>query len=196
MRLASLLVLGILALASDYTIKVVRIQAIDAYPARVSSAGVTIAADPYATNEKTMTAFDIRDLNTRGYYPIHLIIQNSAKESVTIRTRNITLATADGQALYATSAALVVQDVFKGGFSDKSGSPFADFTKKELYNRQILPGQTEDGFLFFYVPKAKGIALAGATIVIPEIIDDATRKPIGSFSIPLDPGLPPVPAQK
>jgi hypothetical protein len=190
MRSAGILLVGLWALAADYSIRTVKVQPIENYPARAALAGITIAADPYATDEKTLTAFDIKDLNTRGYHAVHLIVQNSTKDSVTIRTRNITLATPDGQVLYATSAALVVQDVFKGGFADKSGSPFADFTKKELYNRQIDPGQTADGFLFFYLPKAKGIALAGATVVIPEVIDDATRKPIGSFAIPLDPALP------
>ncbi len=191
MTAPALALLAIWALAPDYAAKVVKIKPIDSYPARAEVAGVTIALDPYATDEKTFTAFDVKDLNSRGYHPVHVIIRNEGRDSVTIRTRNIVLVTADGRSLYATSAALVVQDVFKGGFADKSGSPFADFTRKELYNRRIEPGTTADGFLFFYIPKAKGIALAGAALTIPEVVDDATRQLIGAFTIPLDPALAP-----
>ncbi len=183
-------------MAADYVIKSVKVQPIDTYPARVTVGDVTVAADPYATDEKSYTAFDYKNLNTRGYHPVHLIIQNATQDYITIRTRNIVLVNAAGTELYATSAAVLVNDLFKGNLSYKRGSPFSDFSAKELSGGRVDPNGTIDGFLFFYIPQAKGVALAGSKIVIPEILNDTTRKPIGPFEIPLDPGIQSVDSRK
>jgi hypothetical protein len=185
-----LLFAGVLAgFAADYVVKTVKVQPIDTYPARVTVGDVTIAADPYARDEKSYTAFDYKNLNTRGYHPVHLIIRNLTGDYITMRTRNIVLVDAGGNALYATSAAVLVSDLYKGDISYKRGSPFSDFSAKELSGGRIDPNGVIDGFLFFYIPQAKGIALAGSKIVIPEVLNDSTRKPIGPFEIPLDPGI-------
>jgi hypothetical protein len=185
-----LAIAGVLSgFAADYVIKTVKVQPIDSYPARVSVGGVSVAADPYATDEKSYTAFDFKSLNTRGYHPVRLIIQNSTQDYITIRTRNIVLVDAGGTELYATSAAVVVSDLFKGDLSYERGSPFSDFSGKELSSPRINPNSVVDGFLFFYIPKTKGPALAGSKIIIPEVLNDSTRKPIGPFVIPLDPGI-------
>lgn len=192
-----LVLAGVLnGLAADYVAKTVKVQPINTYPARITVGDVTVAVDPYATDEKSYTAFDYRNLNTRGYHPVHLIIQNSTPDYVTVRTRNIVLVNAGGTELYATSAAVVVNDVFKGNLSYKRGSPFSDFSAKELSGGRVDPNGVIDGFLFFYIPQAKGVALAGSKIVIPEVLNDSTRKPIGPFEIPLDPGIPRVEERK
>ncbi len=189
--------------ASDYTIKTVQVLPIESYPARVTIGAITIAADPYSTDERSYTAFDIKDLNSHGYFPVHVIIQNSSPNYVTIRTRNILLDVGE-QKLYTTSATILVQDVVKAGFvsrlpkmksrdqstSTKSGSPLLDFTGKELTNRQIEPGTVSDGFLFFYTPDTKKNLFAGSKLLIPQLTDDSTRAAIGPFSIPLDAAIP------
>ena len=176
--------------AADYVVKTVKVQPIDTYPARITVGDVTVAVDPYATDEKSYTAFDFKNLNTRGYHPVHLIIQNSTQDYVTIRTRNIMLVNAAGMELFATSGAVLVNDLFKGNLSYKRGSPFSDFSAKELAGGRVDPNGVIDGFLFYYIPQPKGVALAGSKIVIPEVLNDSTRKPIGPFEIPLDPGIP------
>ncbi len=197
------LLLAAFSLAGDYVIKTVPVLPIDSYPARVTIGAITIAADPYATDERSYTAFDVKDLNSRGYFPLHVIIQNSSPNYVTIRVRNITLKTGGGQQFYTTSATLVVQDVIKAGFvsrlpkmkshdqttSTKTGSPLLDFTGKELTNRQIEPGTVSDGFLFFYTDEPKKNLFAGGTLVIPDLTDEVLRKGVGPFSIPLDPAF-------
>ncbi len=190
--------------AGDYQLKTVQVLPIDSYPARVTIGGITIAADPYPTDEKSFTAFDIKDLNSKGYFPVHVIIQNASPNFVTLRIRNVVLVTNAGQEFYTTSATIVVQDVVKAGFvsklpkmkshdqstSTKAGSPLLDFTGKELVNRQIEPGSVSSGFIFFYSPEPKKPLFSGSKLVIPNLIDEGTRKSIGPFSIPLDPALP------
>jgi len=189
--------------AGDYQIKTVKVNPVDSYPARATIEGLTIAADPYPTDERSYTAFDVKDLNSRGYFPVHLIIRNSSSAFITIRTRNITLTTADGQKLYTTPATIVVQDVIKAGFvsklpkmksrdqstSTRTGSPLLDFTGKELTNRQIEPGAVSDGFLFFYTDEPKKPIFSGSKLLIPQLLDESSQKPLGPFEIPLDSAL-------
>ncbi len=191
------------ALAAEYQIRTVKVLPVDSYPARVTVGGLTIAADPYPNDEKSYTAFDVKDLNSKGYFPIHLIIRNSSNSFITVRTRDITLTTAEGQKLYTTPATLVVQDVIKGGLvsklpkmksrdqstSTRSGSPLLDFTGKELTNRQIEPGAVSDGFIFFYTDNPLMPLFRGSKLFIPQVLNDSDRKPLGPFEIPLDAAL-------
>jgi hypothetical protein len=191
--------------ASDYHIKTVRVLPIESYPAKISLGDVTIAADPYATNEKSFTAFDIKNLNSRGYFPLHVIIRNSSQGFLVIRTRNVLLITKGAQQLYTTPATILVEDVIKAGLvsrlpkmkshdqstSTKSGSPLSDLTAKELTNRTIDPGTVSDGFLFFFTPEPKKNLFEGSTLYIPKLEEEGSRKVLGPFSIPLDPALQP-----
>ncbi len=203
-----LIVIGLLwvagtAAAFDYQIKTVQVMPIESYPAKISIGAVTIAADPYPTDEKSFTAFDIKDLNSKGYFPIHVIIQNSSPDFMTLKIRNVVLVTEGGQELYTTSATLVVQDVVKGGLisklpkmkshdqatSTKSGSPLLDFTGKELSNRSIEPGTVSAGFIFFFNAEPKKPFFKGSKLMIPQLINEGSRKTMGPFTIPLDPAL-------
>ena len=193
----------ILLLASEYAVKTVKVLPIESYPARTTLDGVTIAADPYATNEKSFLAFDVKNLNSRGYFPLHVIIRNGSSSFLTIRTRSVVLITASGQQLYTTPATVLVSDVFKASLvsklpkmkshdqsiSTKPGSPLSDFASKELTNRLVDPGSVSDGFLFFFTTEPKKNLFAGSSLYIPKLEEEGTHKPIGPFSIPLDAAL-------
>lgn len=191
--------------AAEYHVKTIRVLPIESYPARISLGDITIAADPYATNEKSFTAFDVKDLNSHGYFPLHVIIRNSSQVFLAIRTRNVLLITKDAQQLYTTPATVLVEDVIKAGLvsklpkmkshdqstSTKSGSPLSDFTGKELTNRTIDPGTISDGFLFFFTSDPKKNLFEGSTLFIPKLEEEGTHRPLGPFTIPLDPALQP-----
>jgi hypothetical protein len=190
------LALGVATLtASEYRIKTIKVLPINSYPARIELNGITIAADPYTTDEKSFSAFDIKHLNSHGYFPIHIIIKNATSSFLTLTTRNIVLIRGSGQKLYTTSATLVVDDVVRAGLAVKSpkkltkdtGSPLTDFTNKELANRTIDPQATTDGFLFFFSPDPQKNPFVGSTLYIPRIEEEGTRKSVGPFSIALDP---------
>jgi hypothetical protein len=198
------IVLGAMVLlASDYQVKAVKVLPVESYPAKTEMGGVTIAVDPYPDNKKSYSAFDVKDLNSHGYYPVHVIIRNASQSYFNIRTRNVMLITSAGQQLYTTPATVVVEDVIKAGLVSKLpkmrshdqstsmrvGSPLSDFTGKELTNRLVDPGSVSDGFLFFFTPSPKDGFFAGSTLYIPKLEEEGTRKPLGPFSIPLDPAL-------
>jgi hypothetical protein len=189
--------------AAEYRIKTVDVLPIETYPARITLEGVTIAADPYDTNEKSFSAFDVKKMNTQGYFPLRVIIKNDTKSFLKIRTLNVTLITASGQQLYSTPSTVVVNDVIGSGLtsripivgssdpttSTKAGSPLSDFAGKELTNRFLDPGTVSNGFLFFFTPDSKKNLFAGSTLYIPKLEEEGTNKALGPFFIPLDPAL-------
>jgi hypothetical protein len=186
-------------MASDYRVKTVKILPIESYPARTIVQDVTIAADPYSTDEKSFSAFDVKHLNSQGYFPIHIIVKNSTSDFLIVRTRNILLITADGQRLYTSPISVLVEDIFKASSINKisrdssgnikAGSPLSDFSGKDLTNKLIDPGKVSDGFLFFYNPNPKKNLFEGSTLLIPTLEEEGTRKVYGPFSIALDPAL-------
>lgn len=186
---------------ADYQIRNVTVLPIDSYPARVTLGGVTIAVDPYSTDEKSSTAFDVKNMNSRGYFPLHVIIRNASSDYLSLKTRNIVLLTGSGQQLYTTPATIVVEDVIKEGAafatpktkktnnaaaSANMGSPLADFAGKELINRMLEPNSVSDGFLFFFTNQAKRDLFAGSKLVIPELLNEGIKKPLGPFTIPVE----------
>ena len=198
------MVCGILPLtAADYVVKTVKIEPIESYAARTTVGAITIAADPYSMDEKSYSAFDVKKLNSRGYFPVHVIIQNASNEFLIVRTRNILLITSSGEQLYTTPITVLLEDLFKADSIDKlsqsessesskkakAGTPLSDFTTKDLTNKLINPGEVSSGFLFFTNPDPKQNIFTGSTLFIPKIEEEGTRKSIGPFSIPLDPAL-------
>jgi hypothetical protein len=194
---------GTLLLAGDYKIKSVPVLPIESYPAQAKIGGVTIAANPYSTDEESFKAFDVKDLNSRGYFPIHIIIRNNTSSYLTIRTKNVLLINSSAEQLYTTPAAIVVDEVY--GLSNKipakeskekdsaapakKGSPLTDFTSKELINASLEPETVVDGFLFFYTPNPKKNLFEGSTLYIPKLEEEGTKKPVGPFAIRLDAAL-------
>jgi hypothetical protein len=190
--------------ALEYKMKKVDLLPIESYPAQITLNGVTIAADPYPTNEKSYTAFDIKNLNAKGYYPLRVIIRNNTQGYLSLRTRNIVLITAAGQQLYTTPVMNLVEDVMGKTMKDKlpeikakdqtiiskPGSPLIDFTDKELTNQLITPGSAASGFLFFFTPDPlkKGF-FEGSTLFVPRLEEEGTHKPVGPFTIKLDAAL-------
>ncbi len=189
--------------AADYIVKDVKLKPIESYVAQATVAGVTIAVDPYDSDEKSYKAFDVKHLNSRGYFPLHVIIRNVSSDFLIVRTRNIILITRSGEQLYSTPIAAILDDIFNPASVDKLsqsksgkrlkkskvGTPLSDFSAKDLTNKLIDPGKVSDGFLFFTNPDPHKNIFEGATLYIPKIEEEGTRKSIGPFSIPLDPAL-------
>jgi hypothetical protein len=190
---------AILLIATDYRAKTIKVLPIESYPARISVQDITIAADPYSDDEKSFLAFDVKHLNSQGYFPIHVIVQNNTPDFLIVRTRNILLIAADGQKLYSTPISVLVEDIFKASSINKisrdpsgaikAGSPLSDFSGKDLTNKLIDPGKVSDGFLFFFNADPKKNLFAGSTLLIPKLEEEGTKKSFGPFSIPLDPAL-------
>ena len=192
------LVFGVIALmASDYKMKTVKVLPIESYPARITVGGITIAADPYDTDEKSYAAFDVKKLNSQGYFPLHVIIQNTSQEFLLVRTRNIVLITESAQQLFTIPAAVLAEDLFKGKSLDKMpekdranassrnlGTPLSDFAGKDLTNKLLEPGKVSDGFIFFFTQVRRRIFSQAAPCLFPNSKKKALASPSGLFQYP------------
>jgi len=197
-----LLILCPLLFSFDYSVKPVEVLPIDSYPSRVSIDDITIAADPYPDDEKSFTVFDVNNLNSRGFFPVHIIIHNNSPYYLKLKTQNVLLETRLEDRLYSTPATMVVEDLIGNRYSDSLSnlrdgdrlsdtvaSPLSDFTNKELSSSLIEPGMIQSGFLFFYSEKHKRSFFIGSTLLFPILNEEGTDKTFGPFSIPLDPSL-------
>jgi len=201
LRLFLLLLFVQAPLAADYRIRIVKVKPIESYPAQTSVDGITVAANPYSTDAESATAFDVKNLNSRGYFPVHVIIKNETSSYLRVSTRNVLLFTPGGEQLYSTPAAIVVDNVIKSGLTRKeptksdvpedlkNGSPLMDFTSKELVTASVNPGDVVDGFLFFFTENRKKNLFAGSSLYIPRLEEEGTKKPFGPFTILLDQAL-------
>lgn len=196
------LLLSPLLLASEYTVKSVEILPLESYPAKMTVEGITVAVDPYPDDEKSSTAFDVDNLNSRGFFPVHVIIKNESPYYLKIRTQTILLETRLGERLYSTPAAMVIEDLIGKKYvdsmsslrdgdrmSNKVTSRVSDFTTKELSNTLLEPGKVRSGFLFFFSEKHKRSFFIGSKIYIPSIKEEGTDRTFGPFEILLDPAL-------
>jgi hypothetical protein len=179
--------------ADVYRIKMVNILPIESYAAQKEISGITVALDPYSTNDKSFTAFDVKTLNSHGCYPLHIIIKNSTTRYLTLRTQDIYLITNTKERRYPYPASLIVEQITLSGLLPKpknkaeGGTPLADFASKQLSNRTIDPGAISDGFLYFPTSTPRVDLFAGATLFIPKFVDEATQKQIGPFEILIAP---------
>jgi hypothetical protein len=197
-----LFILTPLIMAFDYTVKPVEVLPIDSYPARISADDITVAAVPYPDDKKSSEVFDVDNLNSKGFFPVHIIVRNSSPYYVKLKTQNVSLETRLGDRLYSTPATMVVEALIGNKYadtlshlkegdrlSDKVATPLADFTNKELKNSLLDPGSTESGFLFFYSEKSKRSLFIGSTLHVPMLYEEGTDKTFGPFDIALDPSL-------
>lgn len=197
-----LFILAPLMMASDYTIKPVEVLPIDSYPSRISADDITVAADPYPNDKKSSKVFDVEHLNSKGFFPVHIIIKNGSPYYVKLKTQNIALETRLGDHLYSTPATMVVEALIGNKYadslshlkegdrlSDKVATPLADFTNKELKSSLIEPDSVESGFLFFYSEKSKRSLFIGSTLLVPMLYEEGTDRTFGPFEIEMDSSL-------
>ncbi|HSW37855.1 MAG TPA: hypothetical protein VLL97_00010 [Acidobacteriota bacterium] len=167
-------------------------SSIESYPAQTTVDGITIAVDPHFSDEKSYAVFNVRDLNSRGYFPLRVIISNSTGKYLKLHTRNAFLITASKTNIYTVPAVMIEKDLFSqnlGGRKSRQEPPPNDFAARELVMQSIEPRSVVEGFLFFSLPETQKDYFRGSSLHIPGIEEEGTRKAFGPFIIELDPAL-------
>src|SRR5215510_9695501 len=62
--------------------KVFHVNPVEGYPNRQTQAGVTVAADPYATEEKAKEAFGKLNPYQHGILPVLVIVKNESNRAI------------------------------------------------------------------------------------------------------------------
>lgn len=182
----------------------VKVGPVEGYASRQSQGPVTIAADPYPSETRIRTAFDIKGLSKLGLVPINLIISNQGPDALSVDVESITLLDPEYGSLPALSPKEVVDMILRHdrsrrgplgrvplprpgiGRSRVEKRAFEiedDFIRKSL-KRRVRPRATAWGFVFFHLPERKS-HLSGYKIIIPDVENDRTQQKLLYFDIEL-----------
>jgi len=176
----------------------------ESYPARLTSEGVTIAADPLFRDDLAGLFFDKDDLVTRGIIPLAVAVFNDNDFPVNIdadtvelisegtRIRTMLPGEAVARAFQKTgkgvSIPLPIPKLPSSGSSNQEA--FQDFEHKFLGGKVVQPHGAGGGFLYFRAP---GGDIDGFFRAAQLYIPDVSRRDDGSrlifFEIDLKPAV-------
>ena len=169
------------------------------YPAHVTEAGVTIAANPYDHNPKAQV-FRV-DYLKYNFIPIRIIVSNDTAQPISLNDVRILLMPRDsgkinagepgdverrveGAARRGTTIPIGPLKIHKQGKAADSKVE-ADFSEHEYSALAVEPHTTRAGFLFYDVQGLGQHPLAGAKLVFRQVRDN-TGKEMFAFEVPLD----------
>ncbi|NWG12124.1 MAG: hypothetical protein HXY20_01165 [Acidobacteria bacterium] len=187
-----LVLLASIPLLASYKTRPWKPRPAEDYPARLTSEGVTIAAEPLYRDDLAALVFDKKDIVTRGIIPLAVAVFNDNDFPVQVVAETVEL-TGEGERQRTLLPGEAVARIFqKSGKSfgfplpipkisipgDPRYLPLQDFEHKFLKGKVIQPHQAGGGFLFFQKPAADVRSfLSAARLYIPDIVreDDGTR---------------------
>jgi hypothetical protein len=172
----------------------------ESYPARLTSEGVTIAAEPLFTDALAAQVFDKNDIVTRGIMPLAILIFNDNDFPVRVDGLPIELIF-ENEHLHTLMPNEVVYRLFSGDGSwiskqipiprrSKSRlnqDALNDFDGKFLMDKTVPPHDKAGGFLYMDADSSKNLAsrLENAIVYIPKIYRQDNGKPLIFFEIEL-----------
>lgn len=173
----------------------------DAYPARDSHEGVTIAAEPFDTPEETKEVFGKNDPLRVGILPILVVIQNNSDRTIKLENLSIRFITRDRQNLEPTPVDVVAARVT--GKTDYSRSPVPSPIPKisrapktkgievmvHAFNAPIVSAKSNASGFFYFETGRRGDWLSGATLFLNQLIWANDSQPLLYFEIDLSKAL-------
>ena len=183
-------------------------RAIESYPARLVSEGVTIAVEPFYSDALAAQIFDKPDIVARGIMPLAIIIFNSNDFAIDVDGKTIELLQEEDR-IRTVDPLLAVERIYetKPSRNVPISSPIPlprisvtknhadasrDFQEKFFtLMRHVDAHSTAAGFLFMPVtrPASLSTALAGAKVYIPNIYRSDDGRNLLFFEIDLKPAV-------
>ncbi len=191
--LALLLVSIATATAADNAESKFEVKPVTAYPHRQTSEKLTIAAQPYQTDEETREAFGKLNPWAYGILPVLIVIQNDGPDAVKVEHMKFVYTLPDRSRIEATPATDIkylkgvkqpkVTPGPLGGFHGKTKNPLAawEIEGRAFAAKMIPAGQSASGFVYFQTP----LTSAAASVYITGLEDPVTGKELYYFEIPL-----------
>jgi len=169
------------------------------YPAHISQAGITIAADPYDRLPKE-DVFRV-DYLKYNFLPIRIVVTNDTAQPISLNDVRILLLPSEGSKINAGEPGDVERRVLAG---QRMGTTLpigplkihrqgkaadskveADFSEHEYSALAVEPHTTRAGFLFYDVQSLGQHPLAGAKLVFRQV-RDSSGKEMFAFEVPMD----------
>ena len=164
------------------------------YAHRQTSENVTIAAEPYVTDDQAKEAFGKVNPWRYGVLPVLIAIQNDRRDALRVDHLRLTYVLPDRTRIEATPAqdvrfALGAKKprevpgplgkvVGKGGKNPLSGW---EIEGRAFAAKMIPPGESASGFFYFQTPEVSD----AASVYITGLVDAATSQELYYFEIPL-----------
>ena len=167
---------------------------VEEYTHRQTSEGVTIAAQPYETDEETKEAFGKVNPYRYGILPVLIVMRNTGKDAVRLDRIQLIYTLPDRTKVEATPA----QDLkyLRGakrpgtvpgpaipGISRAPKNPLAEWEieGRAFAAKMLPPGQTASGFVYFQVPQSS----AAASVYISGLTNAVNGNELYYFEIPM-----------
>lgn len=171
------------------------VRAASEYPHRQTSEKVTIAAEPYLTDEQTSEAFGKVNPYRLGILPVLIVIRNDTADALRVDGMKFFYVLPDRTRVEATPASDVKyihgakppKEVNKplGGIAvgKPPKNPLAEWEieGRSFAAKMIPAGQSASGFVYFQTQ----ITSAAASVYISGITDPVTGKELYYFEIPM-----------
>lgn len=171
------------------------------YAARDAHEGVTVAADPYDTPEKSKKAFGKYDPLKIGVLPVYVVITNSTGDALRLDALEAQFVAADRDVAEPIPAGTVSLRV-KGQKPPRLGSKpnpsplprlperydpsaIAVIVDQEFVLKMVPPGETVGGFLFFDIRMRRNV-LSGARLYLTHVTWARTGKDLLFFEVNFD----------
>jgi len=139
----------------------------------VEAQGLAVGADPYVDPAQQEAIFDA-DFDKADVIALHVFIENKRSTAAVVRASDMSLSLPDGNAISSSSVLKVTNKVGEEGSVIGATIAFGlvgalvasnaeekaraaridDYESKSLGTKDLLPGQSADGVVFFIPPKS------------------------------------------
>ena len=169
---------------------------IDSYPNRQTVEKLTVAADPFDTEDKTRQAFGKLNPNQYGILPILVVMQNNSGQTLSLETMHVEYLLPSRQRLDATPARDVARtqgvkrpNIYPGPLptpiprttSRKSPLTAWEIEGRAFAAKMLPPGESASGFFYFQVAQR-----AGSVLYITGIREASSRRELFYLEIPFE----------
>ena len=169
---------------------------IESYPDRQTVEKLTIAADPFSTEEKTRPAFGKLNPNQHGILPVLLVVKNDGGQTISLETMRVEYILPSRQRIDATPARDVPRvqgakqpKIYPGPLPTptpriggrKNPLAAAEIETRAFAAKMLPPGESASGFFYFQTSHRPG-----GVLYITGIREAATRRELFYFEIPFE----------
>ncbi len=170
---------------------------VTSYANRQTTEKVTVAVDPFGTEDKAREAFGKLNPNQYGILPVLVVIQNDGTASLSLEDLRVEYITSARQRIEATPATDVPRTMGPkrpGPDPDRFPSPLPriggnknplsawEIAGRAFSAKVLPPGESASGFFYFQAPNRPG-----ATVYLTGMRELPSRRELFYFEIPLGP---------
>ncbi len=148
----------------------VEVGALDMYKSKMSTKGITVAADPIDNTEEAKDNFYV-DVTEASFFPVLIIVQNDTSDRIYFLKDSVELTDPRGNYYRPVSSAVMADalehnkmayallgfGIFSYMSAEEANRKMAsDWRDKELPDTSIInPGRKRNGFLYFELPEGE-----------------------------------------